>query len=66
MKSFSESAARTWPKEHVRDCFDTRVQHIEDIVIDLSHETEPYMKKVLREKLDSLREERDFLKSLLR
>lgn len=65
MKSFSEAAARTWSKDHVRSIIERVVQDIKDIVVDIDNETNPPVRTILREKLDSLREERDFLRDLL-
>jgi len=66
VKSFSEAAARLWSKDHVRQVLDTVRKDIQDLQFDLEQETRPYNRGIMREKLDDLREERDFLEDLLK
>ncbi len=66
MKSFSEAAARHWSKDHVSEVLETVRKDIQDLQFDLEQETRPYSQGIMREKLDDLREERDFLEDLLK
>ena len=66
MKSISEEAAKLWSKDHIRDVLETVIQDLEDFEFDLSQESNDHSRDIMKEKISDLREERNFLTSLLK
>lgn len=65
MKSFSEEAAKLWSKDHIRDVLETVGKDLADLEFDLSQELNEHSHGIMKEKIADLREERNFLDSLL-
>lgn len=65
MATFSYHAAKTWSKDHTQIVLQDIEQDIEQTETDYERETGDYGRKVCKEKIEELKEDKDYLRSLL-